>query len=60
MQKTLIEQGIDVGSSTEVQSLIRQHVQSQLEEGNFLEQSQKTNLEESNQLELEQDTKDTK
>lgn len=60
MQKTLVDQGLETGSASELESLIRQHVQHQLREGMLTEQSQKTNLEESNYLDLMQDKKDNK
>lgn len=60
MQQALAEQGLESGSSTEMESLIKEHVQNQLEEGMFSQQTQKTNLEESNQLDLEQDVSTTR
>jgi siderophore synthetase component len=55
MQQAMSEQGLDAGSTTEIESLIKQHVQSQIGEGIYAHQSQKTNLEESSFLELEQE-----
>lgn len=55
MQKAMMEQGIDAGSTSELQSLIKQHVESQLSESMHAEQSQKTNLEESMLVDLQQD-----
>lgn len=46
MQQALLEQGMEVGSASEIQTLIEQHVQNQIAEGMQSEQSQKTNLEE--------------
>ena len=45
---------MEVGSASEIQTLIEQHVQNQIAEGINAEQSQKTNLEENSLLDLEQ------
>jgi len=52
MQQAMLAQGLEAGTTSELQSLLKQHLESQLEESMSVDQSQKTNLEETNQLML--------
>lgn len=55
MQTALLNQGVESESANELQSMLRNHVMTQLDEGMYSQQSQKTNLEEQNHLRLWQD-----